>query len=143
MGLDRGVWTIAIAHTTLTLCFVTVVVQARLVTLDRSLEEAAMDLGATPLQAFLQVTLPLLAPAILAGFLLAFTLSLDDVVLASFTGGPSATTLPVLIFSQVRRGVTPEINAAATLLIAAVAVGVVAATLLAKRRAMRESLGSR
>ncbi len=137
IDLDRGFWTIMLAHTTLTMCFVAVVVQSRLVTLDRSLEEAAMDLGATPLATFFRVTLPLIFPGIAAGFLLAFTLSLDDVVLASFTSGPGASTLPVTIFSQVRRGVTPEINAASTILILFVTIGVVTATIFTKRSAAR------
>jgi putrescine transport system permease protein len=134
LGLDRGFWTVTLAHTTLTLSFVAVVVQARLATLDRQLEEAAIDLGATPRTAFLTVTLPLLAPAIAAGFLLAFTLSLDDLVVASFTSGPGATTLPMRIYSQVRLGVTPEINAASTLMIALVAGLLVAAALVGKAR---------
>ncbi len=139
VGLDRGFWTVTIAHTTFTMCFVTVVVQSRLITFDRSLEEAAMDLGATPLRAFLSVTLPLIAPAVAAGFLLAFTLSMDDLVIASFTSGPGATTLPMRIYSQVRLGVTPEINAAATLLIAFVTLGVTAAALLTKRAAQTQA----
>src|SRR4051812_28743981 len=134
-GLDRGFWTVTLAHTTFTMCFVTVVVQSRLLTFDRSLEDAAMDLGATPLKAFLTVTLPLVLPAVAAGFLLAFTLSLDDLVIASFTSGPGATTLPMRIYSQVRLGVTPEINAASTLLIALVSAGVIVAALLTKRSA--------
>jgi putrescine transport system permease protein len=133
IGLDRGFWTVTLAHITFTMCFVTVVVQSRLVTFDRSLEEAALDLGATPLRAFLTVTLPLIAPAVGAGFLLAFTLSLDDLVIASFTSGPGATTLPMRIYSQVRLGVTPEINAASTLLIGIVTIGAVAVALLTKR----------
>jgi putrescine transport system permease protein len=137
IGFDRGFWTIMLAHTTFTLCFVAVVVQARLVTFDRSLEEAAQDLGATPLRVFFTVTLPLIAPAVLAGFLLAFTLSLDDLVIASFTSGPGATTLPMRIYSQVRLGVTPEINAASTILIALVTVAVLTAALVTKRRASR------
>jgi putrescine transport system permease protein len=128
---------VAIAHTTLTMCFVTIVVQARLVSFDRSLEEAAVDLGATPVRAFFSVTLPLIAPAIAAGFLLAFTLSLDDLVIASFTSGPGATTLPMRIYGQVRLGVTPEINAASAILVGMVAVGVIAATLISKRAALR------
>jgi putrescine transport system permease protein len=137
VDLDRGFWTVVAAHTTLTLCFVTVVVQARLVSADPSLEEAATDLGATPLRAFLTVTLPLIAPAVAAGFLLAFTLSLDDLVLASFNTGPGATTLPIRIYSQVRLGVSPEINALSTILIGFVALGVTAAALVTKRRAKR------
>lgn len=135
MGLDRGFWTVTLAHTTLTLSFVAIVVQARLATLDPRLEEAAINLGATPLVAFLTVTLPLLAPAIGAGFLLAFTLSLDDLVVASFTSGPGATTLPMRIYSQVRLGVTPEINAASTLMIAVVATLLVGVALAGKARA--------
>ena len=133
IGLDRGFWTVTLAHVTLTMCFVTVVVQSRLVTFDRALEEAALDLGATPLRAFFSVTLPLIAPAVAAGFLLAFTLSLDDLVIASFTSGPGATTLPMRIYSQVRLGVTPEINAASTLLVGIVTIGVICAALLTKR----------
>jgi len=133
IGLDRGFWTITLAHTTLTMCFVTVVVQSRLMTFDRSLEEAAMDLGAPPLRTFFAVTLPLIAPSIVAGFLLAFTLSLDDLVIASFTSGPGATTLPMRIYSQVRLGVTPEINAASTILVGIVTLGVIVAALLTKR----------
>jgi putrescine transport system permease protein len=136
-GLDRGFWTIMLAHTTFTMCFVAVVVQARLVTLDRSLEEAAADLGATPPRVFFTVTLPLVAPAVVAGFLLAFTLSLDDLVIASFTSGPGATTLPMRIYSQVRLGVTPEINAASTILIGMVTLAVLAAAIVTKRRAAR------
>jgi putrescine transport system permease protein len=137
IGLDRGFWTVTLAHTTVTLCFVTVVVQARLATLDRSLEEAAMDLGAPPLRTFFSVTLPLIAPSIVAGFLLALTLSLDDLVIASFNTGPGATTLPIRIYSQVRLGLSPEVNAASTILIGIVALGVTGATLLGKRAALR------
>lgn len=137
VGLDRGFWTVTLAHTTLTLCFVAVVVQARLVSFDRSLEEAAIDLGASPLKAFMTVTLPLVAPAVAAGFLLAFTLSLDDLVIASFTSGPGATTLPMRLYSQVRLGLTPEINAASTILIGVVALGVTTTTLLAKWSALK------
>jgi putrescine transport system permease protein len=121
------------------MCFVAVIVQSRLVTFDRSLEDAARDLGATPVRAFLTVTLPLTLPAIAAGFLLAFTLSLDDLVIASFTSGPGATTLPMRIYSQVRLGVTPEINAASTLVVLIVTIGVVAAALVTKRSASREA----
>jgi putrescine transport system permease protein len=135
--VDRGFWTVALAHTTLTMCFVTIVVQARLVAFDRSLEDAAVDLGASPVRAFFSVTLPLIAPAIAAGFLLAFTLSLDDLVIASFTSGPGATTLPMRIYGQVRLGVTPEINAASAILIGMVTLGVVAATVIGKGSALR------
>ena len=130
--VDRGFWTITIAHTTLTLCFVTVIVQARLIDFDRSLEEAAMDLGCPPVRTFLTVTLPLIAPAIASGFVLAFTLSLDDLVLASFTTGPGATTLPIRIYSEIRLGVKPEINAVCTIMIAVVALGIVIASLATK-----------
>ncbi|GGG37867.1 ABC transporter permease [Chelatococcus composti] len=136
VDFDRGFWTVVLAHTTFTMCFVTVVVQARLVDFDRSLEEAAMDLGCPPLKTFFTITLPLIAPSVLAGFLLAFTLSLDDLVIASFTSGPGATTLPMRIYSQVRLGVTPEINAVCTILVALVTVGVISASLATKRQAM-------
>jgi putrescine transport system permease protein len=132
VDVDRGFWTITVAHTTLTMCFVAIIVQARLVDFDRSLEEAAMDLGCPPLKTFLTVTLPLIAPAIASGFVLAFTLSLDDLILASFTTGPGATTLPIRIYSEVRLGVKPEINAVCTILIAVVAVGLVVASLMTK-----------
>jgi putrescine transport system permease protein len=134
VGFDRGFWTVMLAHTTLTMCFVAVVVQSRLVTFDRSLEEAAMDLGATPVKTFFQVTLPVILPAVVSGWMLAFTLSLDDLVIASFTSGPGATTLPMKIYSQVRLGVTPEINAVCTLMIAFVAVGVIITAILNRRR---------
>ena len=133
VGIDRGFWTIVIAHTTVTMCFVTVVVQARLLDFDITLEEAAMDLGCPPLKAFLTITLPLIFPAIAAGWMLAFTLSLDDLVIASFTTGPGATTLPLRIYSEVRLGVKPEINAICTIMIAVVAIGVVTAALISNR----------
>lgn len=131
----RGIDTITIAHVTLCVCYVTVVVRSRLAQTDHSLEEAAMDLGARPWKVFFLVTLPLIWPALLAGWLLAFTLSLDDVVIASFTYGPGSSTLPVLILSKVRFGVTPEINALATLIIVAVCVGVSLAGWLMHRNA--------
>jgi putrescine transport system permease protein len=134
LGVDRGFWTVTLSHATVTLCYATVVIQARLSSFDRSLEEAAQDLGCTPLSAFLQVTLPNIAPAVAAAWMLAFTLSLDDLVIASFTSGPGATTLPMRLYSQVRLGVNPEINAVSTLLIAVVTVGVVAAALIQRRR---------
>jgi len=134
VDLDRGFWTVTLAHVTFSMCFVAVVVQSRLVTFDRSLEEAAMDLGAPPLQTFLNVTLPIIFPAIAAGWMLAFTLSLDDLVIASFTTGPGATTLPMRIYSQVRLGVTPEINAVSTIFIAAVTLIVIAASFAMKRQ---------
>jgi putrescine transport system permease protein len=124
----RGVTTIIIAHITLTMAFVAVVVQSRLSSLDMSLEEAAMDLGARPVRVFFDVTIPVIAPALIAGWLLAFTLSLDDLVIASFVTGPGASTLPMVIFSKVRLGVSPEVNALATIIVAVVAVGVGIAT---------------
>ncbi len=138
IGLDRGILTIVLAHTTFSMCFVSVVVSSRLVTFDRSLEEAALDLGCSPAQAFRLVTLPIIAPAVISGWLLAFTLSLDDLVIASFTSGPSATTLPIKIFSAVRLGVSPEINALSTLMIAVVTVGVITASLVTKRAMVRQ-----
>jgi putrescine transport system permease protein len=131
---QRGFSTIAIAHITLTLSYVTVVVQSRLSTMDESLEEAAMDLGARPAKVFLVITLPLIAPAIVSGWLLAFTLSLDDLVIASFTAGPSTNTLPMMIFSKVRLGVTPEINALATLMVSVVTLFVIGAGMLMARQ---------
>ena len=130
----RGMLTIVIAHTTFCLAYVAVVVQSRLVDMDDSLEEAARDLGASPVRVFFDVTLPMIAPALVAGWLLAFTLSLDDLVVASFTSGPGAATLPMVIFSRVRLGVSPEINALATLIIVVVAVGVALAGVLLRRR---------
>ncbi|MFA3918417.1 ABC transporter permease [Ruegeria hyattellae] len=137
IGLDRGIFTIVLAHTTFSMCYVSVVVSSRLVTFDRSLEEAALDLGCSPAEAFRLVTLPIIAPAVISGWLLAFTLSLDDLVIASFTSGPSSTTLPIKIFSSVRLGVSPEINALSTLMIAIVAVGVIIASLATKRAALQ------
>jgi putrescine transport system permease protein len=130
----RGILTISIAHATLGLAFVAVVVQARLAAFDRSLEEAALDLGAPPGKVYLVVTLPLIAPAIVTGWLLAFTLSLDDLVLASFTSGPASSTLPMVIFSAVRLGLSPQVNALATIIVVAVAVVVGTAFWLGRRR---------
>ncbi len=135
IGLDRGVLTVVLAHTTFSMCYVSVVVSARLASFDRALEEAALDLGASPWQAFRLVTLPIIAPAVASGWLLAFTLSLDDLVIASFTTGPGATTLPIKIFSAVRLGVSPEINALSTILIGIVTIGVITASLITKRNA--------
>ncbi|MGH1572156.1 ABC transporter permease [Methylobacterium sp. P31] len=134
IGLDRGMITIVIAHATFCTGFVAVVVAARLRGLDRSLEEAAADLGAPPLRVLATVTLPLLAPAVVAGALLAFTLSLDDLVIASFISGPGSTTLPMRLYSRVRLGVNPEINAASTLLVGLVSVAVILASWLTARR---------
>ena len=136
IGLDRGVLTIVLAHTTFSMCYVSVVVSSRLVSFDQSLEEAAQDLGCTPLESFFLVTLPIIAPAVLSGWLLAFTLSLDDLVIASFASGPSSTTLPIKIFSAVRLGVSPEINALSTIMIAIVTIGVVTASIVTKRNAV-------
>lgn len=140
IGLDRGVMTIVLAHTTFSMCYVSVVVSSRLASFDMSLEEAALDLGSNPFEAFRLVTLPIIAPAVISGWLLAFTLSLDDLVIASFTSGPSATTLPIKIFSAVRLGVSPEINALSTIMIAIVTVGVISASLISKRAAVRQRL---
>ena len=138
IGLDRGVLTIVLAHTTFAMCYVSVVVSSRLVSFDRSLEEAALDLGCSPWQAFRLVTLPIIAPSVISGWLLAFTLSLDDLVIASFTAGPSATTLPIKIFSAVRLGVSPEINALSTIMIAIVTVGVISASLISKQASLKQ-----
>jgi putrescine transport system permease protein len=137
LNVERGFWTVTIAHTTLTLCFVAVVVQSRLGSLDRSLEEAAMDLGCNPARAFVAATLPLIVPAIAAGWMLAFTLSLDDLVIASFTTGPGSATLPIRIYSEVRLGVKPEINAICTLVIALIAAVIVVASLASKLSSAR------
>lgn len=126
----RSALTIIIAHTTFCLAYVAVVIQSRLAGFDRSLEEAAMDLGARPLKVFFTVTLPIIAPALISGWLLAFTLSLDDAVIASFVSGPGSTTMPVEILSRVRRGVSPVINALATLIILVVAIGFLIASLM-------------
>ncbi|KQO78912.1 ABC transporter permease [Rhizobium sp. Leaf262] len=133
IGVDRGFWTVVIAHTTFTMCYVAIVVQSRLLTFDRSLEEAALDLGCPPVKTFFRITLPLILPGVVAGWMLAFSLSLDDLVIASFTTGPGATTLPIKIYSQVRLGVTPEINAICTILIALVTIGVICASITSKR----------
>ncbi|PWW01367.1 ABC-type spermidine/putrescine transport system permease subunit II [Hoeflea marina] len=137
IDFGRGFWTVTLAHITFSMCFVAVVVQSRLVSFDRSLEEAAQDLGASPVTTFFQITLPVILPAVISGWMLAFTLSLDDLVIASFTSGPGATTLPMKIYSQVRLGVTPEINAVCTLLIAAVTIGVIITSVLNKSREVR------
>ncbi|MDX1784642.1 ABC transporter permease [Roseovarius sp. ZX-A-9] len=143
IGLDRGVFTIILAHTTFSMCYVSVVVSSRLVSFDRSLEEAALDLGCSPAQAFRLVTLPIIAPAVISGWLLAFTLSLDDLVIASFAAGPSATTLPIKIWSSIRLGLSPEINALSTILISFVTVGVISASLASKRASLRRQAEER
>src|ERR1700691_2096542 len=137
IAVDRGFWTVAIAHTTMAMCFVTVIVQSRLVDFDMSLEEAAMDLGATPLRTFIGITLPLILPAIASSWMLAFALSLDDLVIASFTTGPGATTLPIRIYSEVRLGVKPEMNAVCAIMVGVVGLAVIAASLLVKFNATR------
>jgi putrescine transport system permease protein len=135
----RGMTTIIIAHITFAMAFVTVVVQSRLAQLDESLEEAAQDLGARPAKVFFLVTLPIIFPALLSGWLLAFTLSLDDLVIASFVSGPGSSTLPMVVFSKVRLGVSPDINALATILIAVVAIGVaVTGVVMARQQKLRD-----
>ena len=145
IDVDRGFWTITIAHTTLTLCVVTVVVQSRLATFDHSLEEAALDLGCPPLRTFFTVTLPLIWPAVASGWMLAFALSFDDLVIASFVAGPGATTLPMRVYSEVRLGVRPEINAVCTIMMAVVAAGLIITALITRRSPRREAaaLGAR
>jgi putrescine transport system permease protein len=133
MGVAKGFWTVTIAHITFAMCYVAIVVQSRLLSFDRSLEEAAQDLGATPAKTFFVITLPIIAPAVVSGWMLAFTLSLDDLVIASFTTGPGATTLPMRIYSSVRLGVTPEINAVCTILIGIVTFVVIFVSIAAKR----------
>lgn len=130
VGVQRGFWTVTLSHATLGFAYATVVIQARLATFDRTLEDAARDLGCPPGRAFASVVLPVIAPAVAAAWMLAFTLSLDDLVIASFTSGPGATTLPMRLYSQVRLGVDPKINAISTVMIGLVAVGVSLAYLL-------------
>jgi putrescine transport system permease protein len=133
----RGVTTVTIAHMTLTLAYVTIIVQSRLSTLDDSLEEAAMDLGARPWKIFFVITLPIIAPALISGWLLSFTISLDDLVIASFVSGPGSSTLPMVIFSKVRLGVSPDINALASIIVLLVTIGVVAAGVCMARQEKR------
>lgn len=130
---QRGFMTITIAHTTFSMAYVAVIVRSRLATMDESLEEAAMDLGCRPLRIVFDITLPLIAPAMIAGWLLAFTLSLDDLVIASFVSGPGSSTLPMYIFSKVKLGVTPDINALASLIILVISILVFAAWFIARR----------
>jgi putrescine transport system permease protein len=136
----RGMLTITIAHITFAMAYVTVVVQSRLAGFDDALEEAALDLGAKPMTVFFRITLPLIVPALVSGWLLAFTLSWDDVVISQFVSGPGSSTLPMEIFSRVRRGVSPDINALATIMVLIVATGVVASTLWMKRQERRRLL---
>tara|TARA_R110002096_G_scaffold120252_1_gene260469 strand:+ start:9432 stop:10235 length:804 start_codon:yes stop_codon:yes gene_type:complete len=130
---QRGFSTITIAHTTFAMAYVAVIVQSRLAAIDESLEEAAMDLGGRPLRVVFDITLPLIAPAMMAGWLLAFTLSLDDLVIASFVSGPGSSTLPMYIFSKVKLGISPDINALATIIIVTVSLGVAAAWFIGRR----------
>jgi len=130
----RGMLTIIMAHITFTLSFVAVIVQSRLAGMDVSVEEAAMDLGARPVQVFFLITLPLMAPALVAGWLLGFSLSLDDLVITAFVSGPGSTTLPLVIFSKVRLGLSPEINALATVIVTVVSMGVFSAALYQYKR---------
>jgi putrescine transport system permease protein len=136
---DRGIVTITLAHITFTMAYVTVVVQSRLASFDDSLEEAALDLGARPARVFFRVTLPLIMPAIMSGWLLAFTLSWDDVVVTQFVSGPGSNTLPMVVFSRVRLGVNPSINALATLMVLIVATGVIASAIVMKRGEKRRA----
>ena len=138
---SRGFTTITLAHITFSMVFVTTIVQARMLQADRAIEEAAMDLGSRPWQVMFDITLPVISPAILSGWLLAFTISLDDVVISSFVTGPGNTTLPLLVWSKVKLGVTPDINALATLMVLTVGAGVVAAGIImnrTERKRMRE-----
>ena len=135
---QRGFLTITIAHITFTMSYVSVVMQSRFSTLDISLEEAAQDLGARPLKVFFVITLPIIFPAILSGWLLAFTLSWDDLVISSFTSGPGSSTLPMVVFSKVRLGVSPEINVLATITISVVTLMIVAVSLWMARAARLE-----
>lgn len=134
---ERGFTTIVLGHTLLGMAYATVVIQSRLSEMDRSIEEAAMDLGCRPMQVFFLVTLPNIAPALVSAWLLTFTLSFDDVVISEFLSGPGVTTLPQVIFSYARRGVNPSIYAAATLLIAAVSLGIIAYSIFMMRRQKR------
>jgi putrescine transport system permease protein len=131
---ERGITTITIAHITFSLAYVAVIIQSRLTGMDQSLEEAALDLGAKPFRVLMDVTLPILAPGMVAGWLLAFTLSLDDLVIASFVSGPGSNTLPMLIYSRVRLGLRPDINALATIIILVVATCVILAGWLLMRQ---------
>jgi putrescine transport system permease protein len=139
----RGVTTITIAHVTFSMAYVTVIIQSRLSNADDSLEEAAMDLGARPARVFWRITLPLIMPAIVSGWLLAFTLSWDDVVISQFVAGPSSTTLPMVIFSKVRLGVSPDVNALATLMVLIVATGVVVSAVFMQRQEQRRQREAR
>ena len=134
LSIDRGIMTVTLAHITFSMCYVAVVVQSRMSSYDDSINEAALDLGCTPFKTFFLITLPIILPAIISGWLLSFTLSLDDLVIASFTSGPGSTTLPMKIYSMVRLGVTPEINAVSTILVGLIAIGVVAGSFINKKQ---------
>ncbi|MFM7335139.1 MAG: ABC transporter permease subunit [Tabrizicola sp.] len=134
---QRGFTTITLAHITFSMVFVTTIVNARMLQADRTIEEAAMDLGSRPWQVMFDITLPVIAPAIVSGWLLAFTISLDDVVITAFTTGPGSTTLPLLIWSKVKLGVTPDINALATLMVLTVGAGVITAGIILNRAEKR------
>jgi putrescine transport system permease protein len=133
----RGASTITIAHITFSMAYVAVIIQSRLSSLDESLEEAAMDLGSRPFRVLIDITLPIISPAMISGWLLSFTLSLDDLVIASFTSGPGASTLPMVIYSKVRLGITPDINALATIMIVVVSIGVVIGGIVMTRQERR------
>lgn len=132
--IQRGAWSVTAAHITLGMAYVYLVVRARLQDFDMSLEEAALDLGARPLTVFCKITIPIIFPALFSGWLLAFALSLDDVVLASFLSGPGATTLPMLIFSNIRLGISPEINALATIILGVVILAVLGSAVMGFRK---------
>ena len=137
--VSRGASTITIAHITFAMAYIAVIVQARLASMDQSLEEAAMDLGGRPMQVTFDITLPLIAPSMISGWLLAFTLSLDDLVIASFTSGAGASTLPMVIFSKIKLGVTPDINALATIIIGTVSLGIIIASWIMLRSQRKNS----
>ena len=139
LAIDRGVLTVTLAHITFSMCYVSVIIQSRMTSYDDSITEAALDLGCTPFRTFLLITLPIILPAVISGWLLSFTMSLDDLVIASFTSGPGSTTLPMKIYSMVRLGVTPEINAVSTILVGLVTVGVITASLIGKKQ--KQQLG--
>ena len=134
LAIDRGVLTVTLAHITFSMCYVAVIIQSRMSSYDDSITEAALDLGCTPFRTFLLITFPIILPAVVSGWLLSFTMSLDDLVIASFTSGPGSTTLPMKIYSMVRLGVTPEINAVSTILVGLVTAGVITASLIGKRQ---------
>ena len=140
---SRGFTTITLAHITFSMVFVTTIVQSRMLQADRAIEEAAMDLGSRPWQVMFDITLPVISPAIVSGWLLAFTISLDDVVISSFATGPGNTTLPLLVWSKVKLGVTPDINALATLMVLTVGIGVITAGIIMNRTERKRQLEER